>query len=127
MSVTETITAPVITRRIHSENESAIALEALQSRTQGDSQDATSHLHHLDDGARPDDTWDSREGWKVVVAGASIFFVCLGLVYSYGIVQLHLERRQLANVPTLSFIGSVAVSKITGRRLGALRQDAHVM
>ena len=41
-----------------------------------------------------------------------MFFVYLGLIYSYGIVQLHLERRQLASVLTLSFIGSVAAAII---------------
>ncbi|KAL6709141.1 hypothetical protein ACN47E_001957 [Coniothyrium glycines] len=54
--------------------------------------------------------WDTNEGWPVVFAGAAMFFVYLGLVYSYGIVQLHLAQEHLASVPTLSFIGSVAVA-----------------
>ncbi|OAQ67584.2 monocarboxylate transporter [Pochonia chlamydosporia 170] len=60
--------------------------------------------------------WDTKEGWPVVTAGSAIFFVYLGLVYSYGIVQLHLSEAHLASVSTLSFIGSVgaAMSPLTG-------------
>ncbi|KAL2126222.1 hypothetical protein VTI74DRAFT_1406 [Chaetomium olivicolor] len=63
-----------------------------------------------------DDGWDKKEGWLVVLAGSAIFFVYLGLVYSYGIVQLHLSESRLASVSTLSFIGSVgaAMSPLTG-------------
>lgn len=61
-------------------------------------------------------TWDTKEGWPVVAAGSAIFFVFLGLIYSYGIVQLHLAESHLASVSTLSFIGSVgaAISPLTG-------------
>ncbi|CAI4213256.1 unnamed protein product [Parascedosporium putredinis] len=58
----------------------------------------------------PSDLWDSKEGWPVVAAGSAIFFVYLGLIYSYGIVQLHLSEARLASVSTLSFIGSVGAS-----------------
>lgn len=60
--------------------------------------------------------WDTNEGWLAVAAGSCIFFVYLGLVYSYGIVQLHLSEARLASVSTLSFIGTVgaAVSPLTG-------------
>ncbi|BCS24889.1 uncharacterized protein APUU_41333A [Aspergillus puulaauensis] len=63
-----------------------------------------------------DPTWDTKEGWPVVAAGSAIFFVFLGLIYSYGIVQLHLAEAHLASVSTLSFIGSVgaAMSPLTG-------------
>jgi hypothetical protein len=108
MSATEPIVLSVMTGGVHSESGLATTLEAPQGRSLGDIQDPTSHPS--EDSQQANDVWDSAEGWKVVVAGASIFFVYLGLVYSYGIVQLHLERKQLANVPTLSFIGSVAVS-----------------
>ena len=56
----------------------------------------------------PDTSYDSPQGWPAVLAGSAIFFVYLGLVYSYGIVQLHLNEDRLAPLPTLSFIGSVA-------------------
>ena len=56
------------------------------------------------------DDWDKNEGWPVVAAGSAIFFVYLGLVYSYGIVQLHLSEARLANVSTLAFIGSVGAA-----------------
>lgn len=64
---------------------------------------------------QPSTPWDVKEGWLVVLGGSAIFFVFLGLVYSYGIVQLHLEQRGLAKVSTLSFIGSVsaAISPLT--------------
>ena len=117
MSATETIALSVTTGRAHSDAESAITLEALQGRTLGDIQNETSNPP--EDGHQANDVWDSAEGWKVVVAGASIFFVYLGLVYSYGIMQLHFEQKQLANVPTLSFIGSVAVSQASRRFTGS--------
>jgi hypothetical protein len=64
----------------------------------------------------PEDDWDKKEGWPVVGAGSAIFFVYLGLIYSYGIVQLHLTESRLASVSTLSFIGSVAaaIGPLTG-------------
>ena len=49
-----------------------------------------------------------KEGWVVVMASSVIFFVYLGLTYSYGIVQLHLSKAGLASISTLSFIGSLA-------------------
>lgn len=58
----------------------------------------------------PDDEWDQKGGWPAVAAGSAIFFVYLGLVYSYGIVQLHLSEAKLASVSTLSFIGSVGAA-----------------
>ncbi|EFY97902.1 hypothetical protein MHUMG1_08717 [Metarhizium humberi] len=63
-----------------------------------------------------DTNWDTKEGWVVVAAGSAIFFVFLGLIYSYGIVQLHLTESRLASISTLSFIGSVgaAMSPLTG-------------
>ena len=108
MSVTETVTVPPsTTRETQNGSDSTIILNSLDSRIQAGSRDAPSP--QSEDNAQANDVWDSREGWPVVGAGAAIFFVYLGLVYSYGIVQLQLERRQLASVPTLSFIGSVAV------------------
>ncbi|KAH7112910.1 putative monocarboxylate transporter [Dendryphion nanum] len=64
----------------------------------------------------PETAYDSNEGWPMVLAGSAIFFVFMGLVYSYGIVQLHLYEQQLASLPTLSFIGSVGacISPMTG-------------
>lgn len=57
-----------------------------------------------------DDHWDTNGGWPVVAAGSALFFVYLGLVYSYGIVQLHLVEARLASVSTLSFVGSLAAA-----------------
>lgn len=57
-----------------------------------------------------EDHWDSKQGWPVIAAGSALFFVYLGLIYSYGIVQLHLAEARLAPVSTLSFVGSVAAA-----------------
>lgn len=64
----------------------------------------------------PETEYDRKEGWPAVAAGSAIFFVYLGLIYSYGIVQLHLADARLASVSTLSFIGSLgaAISPLTG-------------
>ncbi|KAF2219530.1 hypothetical protein BDZ85DRAFT_276287 [Elsinoe ampelina] len=69
-----------------------------------------------------DDGWDKPEGWPVVAAGSPIFFVYLGLIYSYGIVQLHLNRANLASMSTLSFVGSVsaAMSPLAGMLVARL-------
>jgi hypothetical protein len=63
-----------------------------------------------------DDEWDTKEGWPVVAAGSAIFFVYLGLIYSYGIVQLYLNESRRASLSTLSFIGSLgaAICPLTG-------------
>lgn len=53
---------------------------------------------------------DSKQGWLCVAAGWCIFFVYMGLTYSYGIVQLHLANRNFADVPTLSYVGSIAAA-----------------
>ena len=45
-----------------------------------------------------------------MLAGPTILFVSLGLIYSYGIMQLHLYKAHLASVSTLAFIGSVGSS-----------------
>lgn len=62
----------------------------------------------------PHEPWDrydeTNEGWIVVAACSAFFFVFLGLTYSYGIIQLHLAKAKLANVSTLSFVGSLAAS-----------------
>ncbi|KAL2808494.1 hypothetical protein BJX63DRAFT_436089 [Aspergillus granulosus] len=58
----------------------------------------------------PESDWDRKQGWPVTIAGSSIFFVYLGLTYSYGIVQLHLAEARLASISTLSFIGSLGAA-----------------
>ncbi|KAL2871729.1 major facilitator superfamily domain-containing protein [Aspergillus lucknowensis] len=64
----------------------------------------------------PESDWDRKEGWPVAIAGSCMFFVYLGLTYSYGIVQLHLAEARLASVSTLSFIGSLgaAIAPLSG-------------
>ena len=53
---------------------------------------------------------ERKQGRLVVAASSSIFFVYLGLTYSYGIVQLYLVEYKLAKISTLSFVGSLAAS-----------------
>ncbi|KAH6880834.1 putative monocarboxylate transporter [Thelonectria olida] len=115
MTSTQTVTASLTPAESHRGNEDAIQFEQLSL---GDR-----NSHRLPEEAptpshptRADDDWDKNEGWPVVAAGSAIFFVYLGLVYSYGIVQLHLVEARLASVSTLSFVGSVgaAISPLTG-------------
>jgi hypothetical protein len=80
MSTTQTITAPVAARRVHRDNAASVSLETLHDQSQGQTIDQDAIQQQ----------WDTKDGWPVVIAGASMFFVYLGLVYSYGIVQLHL-------------------------------------
>ncbi|TWU72664.1 hypothetical protein ED733_002460 [Metarhizium rileyi] len=86
--------------------------DARLQRLRGHDEQDTTTTHARDD----EPGWDSNQGWSVVAAGSAIFFVYLGLVYSYGIVQLHLIEARLASISTLSFIGSVgaAISPLTG-------------
>jgi hypothetical protein len=48
-----------------------------------------------------EDDEEKKQGWLVVAASSSIFFVYLGLTYSYGIVQLHLVESKLAKISRL--------------------------
>jgi hypothetical protein len=65
----------------------------------------------------PETEYDWKEGWPAVAAGSAIFFVYLGLIYSYGIVQLHLADAGLASVSTLSFIGSLGAAYRVSRSI----------
>ncbi|SPO07528.1 uncharacterized protein DNG_10222 [Cephalotrichum gorgonifer] len=119
MSSTQTITAvrpPAASLR----SGNAIQLDRLGRRNSSDHSQHT--LPHLERGPAPNrqnsagDHWSKMEGWLVVSAGSALFFVYLGLVYSYGIVQLHLVEARLASVSTLSFVGSLAaaIAPLTG-------------
>ena len=92
-------------------NDSAIQLTRLPGRTYSvHSPETSPERGPPSPQNQAEDHWDSKQGWLVVAAGSALFFVYLGLIYSYGIVQLHLAEARLANVSTLSFIGSVAAS-----------------
>ena len=79
----------------------------------GNSDHPSPHIIALDEDVSSDgqeNEWDKKEGWLAVAAGSAIFFVYLGLRYSYGILQLHLVESRLSSVATLSFVGSVAAA-----------------
>lgn len=102
-----TITASRTATGAHYDSESGLRLDQLSRHER----ESTSTMgQRLGGDSVPATQWDTNEGWPVALAGAATFFVYLGLIYSYGIVQLHLAKRQLASVPTLSFIGSVAAA-----------------
>lgn len=48
-------------------------------------------------------------GWSVVAGSTTIFFVVLGLVYSFGVMQSELLRRQYASSSTLGWVSSVTI------------------
>jgi MFS family permease len=54
-----------------------------------------------------------RTGWIVVAAATSIFFVTLGLVYSFGVMQNELIARGVASSSTLGWISSVTVVQVS--------------
>ena len=112
MSSTQTISV-LRTPEASLGNGNSIQLDRIPPSNSGDHNLATGHPEG-DSSPVPrnhaEDHWDSGEGWLVVAAGCALFFVYLGLIYSYGIVQLHLVEARLANVSTLSFVGSVAAA-----------------
>ena len=121
MSATQTITAPASLAESHQtfeNHQNDIPMSYLSphqtSTTRLSGQNLEESEAEIED-PQASTPWDSKEGWLVVLGGSAIFFVYLGLVYSYGIVQLHLEQQGLAKVSTLSFIGSVsaAISPLT--------------
>lgn len=85
--------------------------EGISLRNLTSNRDRSPHDHQT-----ADHEWDTEQGWPAVAAGSAIFFVYLGLIYSYGIVQLHLDEANLASLSTLSFIGSLgaAMGPLTG-------------
>lgn len=48
-------------------------------------------------------------GWTVVLGSAVIFFVTLGLVYSFGVLQAELISRHYAKASTLGWVSSTTV------------------
>ncbi|KAI9147238.1 monocarboxylate transporter [Paramyrothecium foliicola] len=114
MTATQTSTTLQYPMASHSSSHGGIV--SLEQTPQSDSDDHHTRNNDSDNErvlvqqAGPDDDWDKSEGWPVVAAGSILFFVFLGLMYSYGIVQLHLSEAHLASVSTLSFIGSLGAA-----------------
>ncbi|KAH7184525.1 major facilitator superfamily domain-containing protein [Fusarium flagelliforme] len=74
------------------------------------------------DQSRPDDTcptptptpppfeFDDPKGWVAVVAAACSLFCYLGVIYSWGIMQVRLVEVTGTSLTTLTFVGSLATS-----------------
>lgn len=54
--------------------------------------------------------FDDPKGWIAVVAAACSLFVYLGVVYSWGIMQVRLVEVTGTSLTTLTFVGSLATS-----------------
>lgn len=55
-------------------------------------------------------TPDAPAGWIPVAAGALSLFVYLGVIYSWGILQIRLVETTGASLTTLTLVGSLATS-----------------
>ncbi|TDZ33645.1 Aspyridones efflux protein apdF [Colletotrichum spinosum] len=55
-------------------------------------------------------TFDDGKAWITVVASSLTMFVYLGVVYSWGIMQVRLVETTGAGLTTLTFVGSLATS-----------------
>ncbi|KAF6823219.1 ricin b lectin [Colletotrichum plurivorum] len=58
----------------------------------------------------PEQTFDDRSAWITVVASSLTMFVYLGVVYSWGIMQVRLVETTSSSLTTLTFVGSLATS-----------------
>ncbi|KAJ4031236.1 hypothetical protein NW758_012589 [Fusarium oxysporum] len=54
--------------------------------------------------------FDNPKGWIAVAAAACSLFVYLGVIYSWGIMQVRLVEVTGTNLTTLTFVGSLATS-----------------
>ncbi|TIC94050.1 Monocarboxylate transporter 2 [Colletotrichum higginsianum] len=55
-------------------------------------------------------TYDDRKAWITVAASSLTMFVYLGVVYSWGIMQVRLVETTGSSLTTLTFVGSLATS-----------------
>ncbi|KAF4332261.1 MCH2 (monocarboxylate permease) [Fusarium beomiforme] len=60
--------------------------------------------------APPAIQFDNPKGWIAVAAAACSLFVYLGVIYSWGIMQVRLVEVTGTNLTTLTFVGSLATS-----------------
>ncbi|KAF9876675.1 ricin b lectin [Colletotrichum karsti] len=58
----------------------------------------------------PEPTYDDRKAWITVVASSLTMFVYLGVIYSWGIMQVRLVETTSSSLTTLTFVGSMATS-----------------
>ncbi|KAF7357294.1 Monocarboxylate permease Mch4 [Mycena sanguinolenta] len=57
---------------------------------------------------------DGGYGWVVVCGCAVLSFWCLGIAYSWGILQAALVKQGLSSASTLSFVGSSTIACVSG-------------
>lgn len=55
-------------------------------------------------------TYDDRKAWITVAASSLTMFVYLGVIYSWGIMQVRLVETTSSSLTTLTFVGSLATS-----------------
>ncbi|KAL0936265.1 ricin b lectin [Colletotrichum truncatum] len=55
-------------------------------------------------------TFDDRKAWITVAASSLTMFVYLGVIYSWGIMQVKLVETTSSSLTTLTFVGSLATS-----------------
>ncbi|OLN97177.1 putative transporter MCH4-like protein 2 [Colletotrichum chlorophyti] len=55
-------------------------------------------------------TYDDRKAWVTVAASSFTMFVYLGVIYSWGIMQVRLVETTSSSLTTLTFVGSLATS-----------------
>ncbi|KAJ1552600.1 hypothetical protein HK405_010706, partial [Cladochytrium tenue] len=63
-----------------------------------------------DDDEEHEEEEDAANGWRVVAGAASMMFVTLGLVYSFGVVQAELIARGFASASALGWASSLSLS-----------------
>jgi hypothetical protein len=74
------------------------------------SQDASSSPDSSSVTSAPPFTPDTRAGWVPVAAGSLSLFVYLGVIYSWGIMQIRLVETTGSSLTTLTLVGSLATS-----------------
>jgi hypothetical protein len=103
------------TRLNSDDHAAAIMMRTLSSRSSQRDEIASTHSHTSDpqaalsQAAPPAVEEGGLWGWTVVLGSAVIFFVTLGLVYSFGVLQAELIARRFASASTLGWVSSTTV------------------
>lgn len=83
---------------------------AASSASQDGHETDTSNSNNSAIAPPPEQTFDDRSAWVTVVASSLTMFVYLGVVYSWGIMQVRLVETTSSSLTTLTFVGSLATS-----------------
>ncbi|KAJ5242549.1 uncharacterized protein N7469_000876 [Penicillium citrinum] len=75
-----------------------------------DSDDTSSLPPNKLEDQNTDDRFDTWEGWVVVAAASCIFFIYLGIIYSWGVLESELVSTRSFSLTTMTFVGSLATS-----------------